>query len=161
MRAAMMRLRWLHVLLRRWIPQSKRRGKGHQPLTSRTRFGVEILEQSLAPTVSLSVATPTPFPEGDSGTSNMIFMVTRSGDLMPSFSVSFATQDGTDVAGTDYVAESCSLYFAANQTTTTIAVPVIGKTILQNNRTFSVVLAQPTHVWSLSEWLSFPAVQRE
>src|SRR5262249_21780977 len=95
------------------------------------------------PTVSFSISDPAPFPEGDSGTSNMLFMVTRSGDLTPAVQVNFATQNGTAPAGTDYTATSGTLRFAPNQATATIAVPVIGNTIFQSNRTFGVVLSNP------------------
>jgi hypothetical protein len=97
--------------------------------------------------VSLSISNPFPFPEGDTGTSDMLFVVTRSGDLAPTVRVDFATQDGTGVngarAGTDYVATTGTLVFASNQATATIAVPVLGNTILQSNRTFTVTLSDP------------------
>src|SRR5436190_1131630 len=102
----MVRLRWLHELVRRWIPQNKRRGKGHRPPTWRRGPCVETLEERVVPTISLSVTAPSPLPEGDSGTSNMVFAIMRSGDLTPSFSVSYTTQDGTAIACTDYVATS-------------------------------------------------------
>lgn len=111
------------------------------------RPSVERLENRLAPSVSLSISNPAPFPEGDTGTSDMMFVVTRSGDLGPAVQVDFTTQDGTGAngahAGTDYVGTSGTLRFAANQTTATIAVPVIGNTIFQNNRTFRVMLSDP------------------
>ena len=101
------------------------------------------VESRLVPTVTLSVATPVPFPEGDFGTTNMLFVVTRSGDLPPAVQVNYTTVNGTAIAGTDYVATSGTLSFAANQTTATIAVPIIGNTLLQSNRTFTVSLSNP------------------
>jgi hypothetical protein len=91
----------------------------------------------------LSIASPAPLLEGDSGTSNMIFTVTRSGDLSSSMAVDYATADGTAKAGTDYQAASGTLYFLPNQATQTIAVPVFGNTILQPNRQFTVALTNP------------------
>src|SRR5262245_61607766 len=114
---------------------------------ARCRPAVEALEDRLAPAVTLSVSDPLPLPEGDSGTSTMVFVVTRSGDLSPAVQVSYATQDGAGPtgakAGTDYVATSGTLTLAANRTTATIDVPVIGNTQFQPDRTFSVVLSSP------------------
>src|SRR5947209_881962 len=126
----MSRSNWLREFIRQWWPTIKRRAPARRPRTSRIRPWMERLEDRVAPTISLSIAPPAPFPEGDSGTSNMLFVVTRSGDLSPAFSVSYTTQDGTAVAGTDYVATAGSVSFLANQTTASIAVPVIGNTVL-------------------------------
>src|SRR5262249_52339669 len=141
---------WL-ACLRCWLGHSQ----GHRPARVRSaptrsnrgrprlRLLLEELEPRLAPVVDFSISHPLPFPEGDSGTTNMMFAVTRSGDLPPAVQVDYTTQDGTAVAGIDYVATSGTLFFAANQPTATIAVPVIGNTLLQSNRTFTVRLSNP------------------
>src|SRR5439155_12143360 len=98
----------------------------------RTRLRLVALEDRLAPTVNLSIASPVSFAEGDSGTTNLIFMVTRSGDTAPALTVNYATQNGTALAGTDYIATNGTLSFAASQTTASIAVPIIGNTLLQS-----------------------------
>ena len=50
----------------------------------RRRFpGLERLEERLAPSLTFSISNPTPVPEGGSGTTNMVFVVTRSGNLSP------------------------------------------------------------------------------
>jgi hypothetical protein len=104
---------------------------------------LEILEERLAPTINLSITDPAPFPKGDVGTSMGMFVITRSGDLAPPVQVHYATQDGTAHAGTDYVATSGTLSFAANQTTATIAVPIFGNTLFEPNLTFTVALSNP------------------
>src|SRR5262245_15162947 len=108
---------------------------------------LEALEERLPPTVNLSISNPTPFPKPDSGQILGMFAVTRSGDPGPAVQVSFATQDGTGAngahAGTDYVATSGTLSFAANQTTATIAVPIIGNNVFQADKTFTVGLSHP------------------
>jgi hypothetical protein len=135
--------------LRNWwrftmAPKLRRPWRVPRPLPpGRYRPLLESLEQRLAPTVTLSVSNPGPFPEGDTGTTNMMFVVTRSGDLAPAVRADYTTQDGTAVAGTDYVATSGTLFFASNQLTATIAVPIIGNTILQSNRSFTVSLSNP------------------
>ena len=116
----------------------------------RTRLRLIALEDRLAPTVNLSIASPVPFAEGDSGTTNLIFMVTRSGDTAPPLTVNYATQNGTALAGTDYIATNGTLSFAASQTTASIAVPIIGNTLLQSNRTFTVALYNPLESASFS-----------
>ena len=108
------------------------------PRTSRSLL--EILESRLAPSVTLSISSPQPFPEGDSGTSNMVFVVMRSGDLAPAVQANYTTVDGTAHAGTDYVATSGTVSFAPNQTMATIAVPIIGNTLVQSDRTFGATL---------------------
>src|SRR5262245_42174233 len=103
----------------------------------RYRPRLDALEERLPPTVTLSISNPAPFPELDSGTANMIFTVTRAGDLASAVQVDYTTQDGTARAGIDYQARAGTLLFSANQTTATIAVPVIGNRVFQSNRTFT------------------------
>jgi len=67
---------WIHNLFAR-TPRPVRKAAVH------SRLRVETLEDRLAPAVSLSISNPLPLPEGDSGTSSMVFVVTRSGDLDP------------------------------------------------------------------------------
>jgi hypothetical protein len=110
----------------------------------------EALECRLAPAVTLSISSPQPLPEGDSGTSSVAFVVTRSGELSPAVQVHYATQDGTGAngakAGSDYEATSGTLTLPANQTTATIEVPVMGNTRLQPDRSFTVLLSSPQPV---------------
>src|SRR5262249_59064317 len=109
--------------------------------------------------VTLWISSRQPLPEGDSGTSNMVFVVTRSGELSAPVQVDYATQDGTGPngakAGTDYEATSGTLTLAANQTTATIAVPVMGNTRLQPDRAFSVVLSSPLPIASFATQQTF------
>src|SRR5262249_15049248 len=109
--------------------------------------------------VTLWISSRQPLPEGDSGTSNMVFVVTRSGELSAPVQVDYATQDGTGPngakAGSDYEATSGTLTLAANQTTATIAVPVIGNTRLQPDRAFSVLLSSPQPVASFATYQDF------
>jgi hypothetical protein len=64
------------------------------------------------------------FPVGsDSGTVSIT--VTRLGDASQPLTVNYATMDGTAVAGTNYVATSGALQFAANERTKTIPVTIL------------------------------------
>jgi hypothetical protein len=119
--------------------------QAHNGKRMRQRFGFiprcEELEGRWLPSVSLAIASPQPIQQGSSGTTNLLFSVTRSGDQAPEVKVDYNTANGTAVAGTDYTATSGTLDFQPNQTTATISVPVLGSTLAQPNRTFTVQLS--------------------
>ncbi|MEA3212589.1 MAG: large repetitive protein [Chthoniobacter sp.] len=94
----------------------------------------------------LSIADPVPITEGDTGTTNLIFVVTRSGDTGPAVTVDFQTVDGTAQAGVDYEFTSGTLSFAPNQATATIAVPITGDLTVEPDETFTVTLSKPQFV---------------
>jgi predicted extracellular nuclease/Ca2+-binding RTX toxin-like protein len=80
--------------------------------------------------------------EGDDGTVEMTFTVTRS-DADGDFTVDFTTANGTaTTADGDYVATSGQLHFeAGGALTQTITVTVNGDTVAEANQTLSVVLS--------------------
>ncbi len=122
------------------------------------RRWLETLEDRLAPTVTLSISNPMPFPKPDTGQLMGMFVVTRAGDLGPVVLVDYHTQDGSGAngahAGTDYVATSGTLDFASGQTMATIAVPILGNNIFQADKTFTISLLSPR---SVPNGLSFAA----
>lgn len=134
---------WEQLVRRLSVTAVGRRGLRPDRHARRYRPQLDILEDRLPPAITLSITNPAPLPEGDFGTRNMMFVVTRSGELGPAVQVDYATQNGTAVAGTDYVVTSGTLSFATTQTTATIAVPVIGNRVFQSNRTFTVALSNP------------------
>src|SRR5262249_6757593 len=141
---------------------ARRRRPALMPADPRRRTfrpGLTGLEARLAPAVNLAVSAPQPVPEGDSGTVDMVFTVTRSGDLAPAVSVDYATRDGTAMAGVDYQARSGTLHFATNQLTATVAVPVIGNTRLQPDRQLALRLSNPRIDGGASTPLAFAAPQ--
>lgn len=79
--------------------------------------------------------------EGDSGNSNLVFTVTRSGDTSGTSSVDFATANGTAGSTSDYIVTSGTLQFLANETTKTISVQVNGDTDVEADETFFVNLS--------------------
>ena len=93
---------------------------------------------------TLSIADDT-VNEGDVGTTNAILTVTLVPISTQTVTVSFATADGTAVAGTDYVAQAGTLTFQAGATTRTVTVPVVGNTLNQADKTFVVNLTAPTN----------------
>lgn len=58
--------------------------------------------------------------------------------------VSYFTTNGTAVAGSDYVAVSGTMVFTNGNGTNTFTVPILNSAALTGNRTFNVVLANPT-----------------
>ncbi len=58
--------------------------------------------------------------------------------------VKWATADGTATAGKDYTAGSGTLSFAANETSKTVAVTLLGDELAESNETFAVNLSAPT-----------------
>src|SRR6185295_5821998 len=88
--------------------------------------------------------------EGNSGTKLETFTVTRSGGTA-AFDVTFATSNGTAIAGSDYVATTNVLHFNANQNTATISVTVNGDTTIEANETFNVNLSNATNGATISD----------
>jgi hypothetical protein len=71
--------------------------------------------------------------------------VTRSGAIASTVSVSFATADGTAVAGSDYTATSGTLTWAANDgSAQTITVPISNANPFVGSKSFQVTLSTPT-----------------
>ena len=81
--------------------------------------------------------------EGNSGTKNFIFTVTRSGDTSGTSSVNFATTDGTATVPSDYTSNSGTVSFAIGETTKTVTVIVKGDTSKEKTETFNVNLSIP------------------
>ncbi len=96
-------------------------------------------------TAAFSVSDAPAVTEGDSGTRNATFTVTRTvGEGDPPASVAFATQNGTARAGSDYNPRSGTLSFAAGETSKTVTVQVRGDTRDEPNETFRLVLSNPS-----------------
>jgi hypothetical protein len=134
--------------VRQLLKPASRRGAGRARDRRRPyRPWPEALEARLAPAVTLTISNPMPFPKPDTGQLTGMFVVMRSGDPAPTVQVNYQTQDGSGPngahAGVDYVATSGTLMFAANQTTATITVPIIGNNIFQADKTFTVSLSNP------------------
>jgi hypothetical protein len=84
-------------------------------------------------------------PEGHSGTTPWTFTVNLSAASDAPVTVDFATQDGTAIAGQDYLAASGTLTFAPGKTSKTITVQVIGNDVVEGDDTFFVNLSGATN----------------
>lgn len=74
--------------------------------------------------------------EGNSGTTQATFVVALSGPSSQSVSCSFATSNGTATAGSDYIATSGALTFAAGEIEKPVVVLVNGDTVDEAQETF-------------------------
>ncbi len=80
----------------------------------------------------------------DEGVGNASVTVTRTGSSSGSGSVSYATSNGTALAGTDYTATSGTLTFAGGETSKTVSVPIINDTTSEPSETINLTLSNPT-----------------
>ncbi len=91
------------------------------------------------PTWSLGAATAS--VAENAGVLNLT--VTLSAAAPMTTTVAYATSNGTATAGSDYLAQAGTLVFAPNQTSTTIAIPIIDDGVDEPNETFTVTLSAP------------------
>lgn len=78
--------------------------------------------------------------EGNAGSGTLTFTVTASASL-DTVTVSYATQDGTASAGSDYTSASGTLTFDPGQTSKAVAITVLGDTLIEPDEMFSLVLS--------------------
>jgi hypothetical protein len=78
--------------------------------------------------------------EGDSGTVDAVFTVTRKGNLNGTVTVDYFTGDYDATAGKDFVAQSGTLTFGPGEATKTITIKVKGDLIDEYDQVFTVNL---------------------
>ncbi len=85
--------------------------------------------------------------EGNSGTTNAIFMVSLTAPPTVLITVNYHTTNGTATAGSDYASVTGVLGFSAGPANIpkSIIVPVFGDRLIEPNETFSVELSPPTN----------------
>ena len=80
--------------------------------------------------------------EGDSGSSNAVFSVTADRAASGSYTVNFATSDGSATAGSDYTASSGTLMFAGMAgEVQMVTVPILGDLVVEPDEDFGVTLS--------------------
>lgn len=82
--------------------------------------------------------------EGDAGTVDLEFTVTRSNGSTGAVTVDYATSSGSATGTTDFVPTSGTLTFADGETSKTITVTVNGDLIPEANETLTVTLGNAT-----------------
>jgi serralysin len=97
--------------------------------------------------ISVTVSNPL-LQEGNSGSSSLVFTVSLSAANSQSMTFRMDTVNGTATAGSDYTAISNgSLVFAAGETQKTVAVQILGDTVVEGNETLSLQLSNlPSNV---------------
>ncbi len=78
----------------------------------------------------------------ESGT-NVIVTLVRSGALLTSVSVDFATINGSATAGSDYGATNGTVVFPANTPVKRIVIPIINDAVIENSETFTFAISNP------------------
>jgi hypothetical protein len=119
-------------------------------LVTGTRTTYTSLDLAALKDIGWQVQTPVPVVQFSTATTSIsetagsvVITVTRAGGLGP-FSVHYATADGTARAGTDYLAASNTLNFAAGDISKTIAVTILNDAVADASETFSLSLSSPT-----------------
>jgi hypothetical protein len=83
--------------------------------------------------------------EGDSGTKVLPFTITLSTATDVAVTVNYNTSNGTAASGSDYVAKSSSVTFAAGETSKTVDVTVNGDTAAESDEYFTLLLGTVTN----------------
>ena len=121
------------------VAKSNRRASRHRPMARHLRH--EPLEQrnllAAVPTIQIDDVQQM---EGDSGTSDFVFTVTRSGKTNQPSTIEYVTSPGTATPGDDYQQTSGTLDFSSGEKSKTITVPVIGDGSEEGDETFFVEL---------------------
>ena len=104
-----------------------------------------IVNDDSAPTTAKLSINDVSKNEGNSGTTNFTFTVTRSGSTSGTSTVKYTTSNGTASSSSDYAAASGTLTFKPGESTQTITVKVKGDTTVESDETFDVKLTSPTN----------------
>lgn len=88
--------------------------------------------------------------EGSNGVVSAVFTVRLAGPQSQTITVDYTTQNGSALAGQDYVATNGTVTFAAGETTHAITVAVTADAPPEGDEEFSIVLSNPTNA-SLSK----------
>ena len=103
-----------------------------------TATGTILNDDAPPPLVAITDASQA---EGNDGTTDLVFTVTRGGDKNQEVTVEYATEDGTATAGTDYTAVSGTLTFEADETEKEVRVPILGDGDAESDENFTVTLS--------------------
>jgi subtilisin family serine protease len=83
--------------------------------------------------------------EGNSGTSNLSFSIALSEAYDQPVTINYATQNGTALAGADYISTSGSIVIPAGATSAIVNVAIIGDTTYESNETFRFMIVSATN----------------
>ncbi len=103
-------------------------------------------------TVSISASS---IEEGDDGTRNMVFTVTRKGNPNSRIEMGYSTTNGTATGGTDFVPQTGTVIMQPGYSTASVIVPVLGDTLSEADERFSVKLFPISATPTLSSQVEF------
>ncbi|HBK93293.1 MAG TPA: hypothetical protein DDZ68_16655 [Parvularcula sp.] len=83
--------------------------------------------------------------------STLVFTVTRSGTSTGSYSVNYATANGTAAAGSDYTSASGTVTFASGETSKTVSVTTLSDAVSEGNETVLLNLSSATGGATISD----------
>lgn len=101
---------------------------------------------------SVSIGNLAAISEGNSGTTNFVFTITRTGDTTGDVNMTY-TVSGAAVNGTDFVGGTLptgTATITAGNATTTVTIPVSGDTTVEPNEAFTVTLSAPDNGYVIS-----------
>jgi uncharacterized repeat protein (TIGR03806 family) len=101
-----------------------------------------ILDNDDSPSLSIGDAS---INEGNSGSSVLSFPVSLSSASGLDVTASYQSNDGSAIAGEDYVAASGQVVISAGSTSATISITVSGDTVYEADETFDVSLTAPAN----------------
>jgi len=111
------------------------------------RSNVTVATSDCAPALPGFSVNDTSATEG----SPLAFTVTRSGSTSGSYSVNYATSNGTAAAGSDYAATSGTLAFASGETSKIVSVSTIDDSADELAETVTLTLSSPTGGATISD----------
>jgi hypothetical protein len=122
------------------LPEKSRRARGRRRAPSMSCQRACAAESLELRTLLAVTVGPVSGPEGNAGTQDFTFTVnvTIASPLRP-VSLDYSTEDGTAVAGADYLPVTGSMSFI-RPGTRTVTVPVVGDAAVEPDETFSLVL---------------------
>jgi hypothetical protein len=141
---------------------------GQAIITTGTATGTIVDDDATTtPTTQLAVTADDAIrDEGDGGSTQLTFMVTRSGSTVGATSVSYAvTGSGTNPASADdfvgNLLPSGTIGFAAGETTKMITINVAGDLENENDETFAITLSNPSDQATIVTATAFGTIRND
>jgi cellulase/cellobiase CelA1 len=144
----MTRRNWLFPHTSHAIADLFRRRKTSRPRGGRPTLA-SLAGETLEPRSMMAVTPPSisiddiTITEGDTGKTNAAITLRLSQPASSVVSLRFATANGTATAGSDFVAKTGSVSFAAGTTTKQVLIAIKGDRTYEPNETFSINLSSP------------------
>jgi hypothetical protein len=122
--------------------------QGQQPRSPRhVHLGLEEMERRLAPAATISLSEGSAIEPMPTGTVDLVFTATRTGDLASQVTVAYTTVAGTARANRNFTPQTGTTTFAPGSATAQILIPIFHNGVRNNpSQTFSVQLTRVVNV---------------